>query len=793
MPNIPLNIVADTRKATKSLTRFGKSASASAKSIERSFSALKLVAGAAVGFIAGRQIIRGINAITEAAAVQESAIQELNTALQLSGQFSEKTSRSMQQFASSLQQTTRFGDEVILQNAALIQNLGKLDEDGLKQATKAAIELSAALKIDLTTASQLVGRAAQGEIGTFSRYGIQIEKGATAAETFANVLEKVNKGFSGAAAAQVETYAGATDQLANAFGDTQEELGFIITKNPAVVRAIKALTGLFTELNGWLQDNQKSVNALVVSFVQWGLEAIPDVIDAIATLIKGLAKVKQGFDTGVDAVAGFVFKVSGFLDDGVDGWKKAAAEAELASKELTDQSGQGLEDLANRLRDGSQAARKFLQPVISSFNELGAAAQSASEKVDISGRGKGEDGDVLKDAEALGKSFGDPINKAVGIVQGLIDFIPKLLQSVTKIFTSLTDLPGQIVKNLGGLFDSIVGFAENFGKNLLNGLGDVLESTVDFLATSLPDALISAAESIPEALIGFIQRLPEIFTKLGGALVKLFIRLPIVFATELIKQAPAIVVAFLTALPEIITGFVQGLTEALAELDFAQLIISLIEAIPRIVDALVNQFIFGGGLERLVVGLIEAAPRIAWALAEFFLRALAESAGAIGTAIAVGFKDALAGLGEALGGIFSASIELPEFEPPAWLEQLEVPTPEWLELLEIPTPAWIERLENIGKNVGGGLGDLLGFQTGGIVPETGPIRAHEGELVTPPRTTGELFDLIGILKDRLEGDRPQSQTMTTEDGRPLVVNVQIGEQELANTILNLNRQGFRTS
>jgi len=35
--------------------------------------------------------------------------------------------------------------------------------------------------------------------------------------------------------------------------------------------------------------------------------------------------------------------------------------------------------------------------------------------------------------------------------------------------------------------------------------------------------------------------------------------------------------------------------------------------------------------------------------------------------------------------------------------------------------------------------------------------------------------------------------MTTEDGRPLVVNVQIGEQELANTILNLNRQGFRTS
>ena len=311
----------ETKKVGKSLTaniggslkKLGSQVKSGFGSITDTIFSLK---GAVVGFagvLAGRAVIGAIKDVVEAASVQEDAINQLNIALKASGQFTEAASKDFQAFASSLQETTKFGDEVILQNAALIQSLGQLDTAGLKKATAAATDLSAALGIDLTSASTLVGKAAAGNIESFSRYGLTIRKGATDAESFANTLEAINKQFGGAAAGQINTFSGATQQLSNTFGDLQETIGFAITNNPAVISGIKTLTALFQEFSKILSANAGSVDGLISGLVEGLLNSIPvilnllaDVVDAFGLVTLGLQPVVQFFDGAFQVIGNII-------------------------------------------------------------------------------------------------------------------------------------------------------------------------------------------------------------------------------------------------------------------------------------------------------------------------------------------------------------------------------------------------------------------------------------------------------------------------------------------------------
>jgi hypothetical protein len=199
----------------------------------------------------------------KAAQVQEDAINKLNSALKITGFDVDKASKEFQKFATELQQTTKFGDELIIENIALLQSLGNLSEQGLKDGTKAALDLSAALGISLDSAITLVGKAAAGEVGSFSRYGVQIKKGSDNAETFANTLTALNSKFGGSAEAQVNTYSGRVTQLSNAFGDLQEEFGKLVTENQDVSDAIKLLSdGIVSFSKTIIQDGPKVVSTL---------------------------------------------------------------------------------------------------------------------------------------------------------------------------------------------------------------------------------------------------------------------------------------------------------------------------------------------------------------------------------------------------------------------------------------------------------------------------------------------------------------------------------------------------
>ena len=235
------------RSGVKAGKEFGEGLTRSAK---RGLSGLQSVAIAAAGAIAaalaGREIIA-------ASARQQDAVNNLNASLSRIGEFSQQTSQDLQEFASALQQTTKFGDEATLEQLAFAQSLGAT-ADQSKDIVAAAADLSAALNIDFNSAVRNVGRTLGGFAGELGEVIPELRNLSREQLQAGAAVDLLASKFAGAAAAQVNTFEGRLTQLGNAFGDFQESVGNIITQSPALTAVIGAIGDLFAQLSGRLNQ-----------------------------------------------------------------------------------------------------------------------------------------------------------------------------------------------------------------------------------------------------------------------------------------------------------------------------------------------------------------------------------------------------------------------------------------------------------------------------------------------------------------------------------------------------------
>lgn len=259
----------------------------------------------ALGVFGGSLITKGFDLFTDglssivdfgmkavdAAAAQEVAINNLNAALGRAGNLTRETSLELQAFASSLQSVSIFGDEATLEATALLQSITKLNKDGLKQGVTAAADLATVLGIDLESAVRLVGKAAIGETESLKRYGIVVNQGATNAESFANTIQALSAQFGGAASSQLNTYAGSTKSLSNAYGDLAEPIGDIIVKNEIVVATINSIKTVVEELTKNINDNKVAYTDLVTDGILYAVsftQVLLDAMDGLTVVTKGL-------------------------------------------------------------------------------------------------------------------------------------------------------------------------------------------------------------------------------------------------------------------------------------------------------------------------------------------------------------------------------------------------------------------------------------------------------------------------------------------------------------------------
>lgn len=249
-------------------------------------------------------VVEGVASAIEA----EDALNSLNQALAQNGNFTAETSKELADYAKQLQETTKFSDDAVIASLALLETMTGLSKDGLKDAETAAVNLASAYKIDLDTATRLVGKAAEGNVEAFKRYGIEIRKGSTDAESFANTLTVLNGKLGGRAAAEVNTYSGAIAVASNAFGEIQETIGNTIVKNVVFVDVIKKIGSIFNEVNGSTGSFSQTIReklgeAIVVAAKSFAIMAT--VIEPLYKLVKGLGQtfVEVGVQIGSVASA----------------------------------------------------------------------------------------------------------------------------------------------------------------------------------------------------------------------------------------------------------------------------------------------------------------------------------------------------------------------------------------------------------------------------------------------------------------------------------------------------------
>ena len=195
----------------------------------------KSAAMAAAGFFGARMLIQGLKSAVTASAAQELAEKKLEAALG-------KTSKALLAHAQALQQVTMFGDETILEAQAMLAAFIK-DEEQLKKATQATLDLAAAKGFDLVSAADLVGKSVGSSTNALTRYGITVTGAVGSTERLEMLTTNVATLFGGQAAAQTETMAGAIAQMKNAAGDTAEAFGDLMA--PAVIEIMKSLKKFF--------------------------------------------------------------------------------------------------------------------------------------------------------------------------------------------------------------------------------------------------------------------------------------------------------------------------------------------------------------------------------------------------------------------------------------------------------------------------------------------------------------------------------------------------------------------
>jgi len=244
---------------------------------------------ASAAYFGARGLINAFSSTIELAGIQEQAEKKLETALG-------KTSQALLNQASALQKVTTFGDEAIIEVQASIAAFED-NEEAIKKATEATLDIAVAMGMDLKSAGDLVAKTLGSSTNAMSRYGIEVTGAVGSTERLESLTGNVARLFGGQATAQAQTMAGALQQAKNSSGDLAEAIG---EKLSPLVKSLATNFQMTTEqltelINPTVLTRQDELNLLLESARGLRLdetEAIKEQVISVDDLFNSL----QGID-----------------------------------------------------------------------------------------------------------------------------------------------------------------------------------------------------------------------------------------------------------------------------------------------------------------------------------------------------------------------------------------------------------------------------------------------------------------------------------------------------------------
>jgi len=352
--------------------------------------------------------------------------------------------------------------------------------------------------------------------------------------------------------------------------------------------------------------------------------------------------------------------------------------------------------------------------------------------------------EAVAQGTALTKSILQGAAGATTLVSNILGSVAEtILPGIGKIAGEIIGVLAQGPEKVKELVTSFFSSLDDIIINIIAAIPALVSAILESLGPLLISLLTTLPQAVLEAVFTIIDMLPEIVLGFVTALIE---NLPYIiesFTTGLVERLDDIILGLILLLPQLIQGFIQQLPVLIA---------AIIQQLPTIITNFSTQLV--AQAPKIAVGLITAliaeAPRFITALASGIFEAIKNI-----------FKGILGG-GE--GGGF---------------------------LGKIP--------------VIGGIGKLLGFAEGGVVPsgfpnDNFPMRATSGELIIDRSLTTDLANFLNSSERAEAGTDPELKRkldslidiLSRDSGKELTVNVSVAEQDLVKVMTNIKQNGFRT-
>ncbi len=237
-----------------------------------------------------RPLIDLIKSTAQAAMEEEDSIKRLNSAMGLQGTQSVTMSAQLKKLAIGFMDTTRYGDEAIMQVFEKLITMGNVMPSQLGNITQAVLDLSAATGRDLMSSAELMAKASQGISSGLNRAGIRIDEMVPRGRLLGEVLKYINEHMGGRAQQDIESYAGKLKQLGNTFGELKETIGKNLLETWLGKDALWKLNDFFKVINeGANMSSWANLKKLRVELIQ------------IDKTLEGPARWKKYFKESQDA------------------------------------------------------------------------------------------------------------------------------------------------------------------------------------------------------------------------------------------------------------------------------------------------------------------------------------------------------------------------------------------------------------------------------------------------------------------------------------------------------------
>lgn len=731
---------AATKEFSNQLNTLGKTT----KAAQDSFTSITNIISQFKGLIVGALAGISFKEMIDEAVASENAMSDLTIALKQFGNYSEETVKSLSDFASAIQETTKYEDDQVIKTAAMIETLTGLKKDGLEQATLATLNFASAMKLDTVQAGEVVSKALEGNVGVLKRYGVQVKESHTSTERFNNTMKALEEKFGGRIQQEVTTFSGGMEQLKNNFTGVLEEVGFFITKSPIVITAFQEILKVIKLVSSSLAGFNTA------DFIVSAIENLKAFSGAIAYLVSPIELAYNGFKVffqGVNViVATLVNRFAEFGGFIADFAAKLGADNDFVKglQTFRDSSSEVLDDVKNNVQKAGEEIFDFSATanVQNAFDGFISNVEKNKAAMDKAARDAGKGAKVAFESE-WDKIQVKPININVDFAKIQEEASKNPIKSVWE----LVDPDGlkvgkhNIEQSIKTYFD-LDKRTESMLTGTLNGVGA---------------AITQGAEGARKLMVGFVSEMAAKIPVIGPIIAQFF---------DMFTRGPeftkSMIKGFILGIPQIIKNLILALPA------FYQ---ALVEAAPEFVKAILEIF----------------SPQFA----EMFTRAMLNAVGQIPSMVAQIFTN-----------IFSYLSNIGEYLSMAGQYFMEyIGNGAWAFISNIVTAIYDAVMNMFGGGGGGdgllGIG-VLGLARGGQIVKGGiagkdsvPAALMPGELVVDDNTTKQLqsfldgkpFDVMSSLLNQILQKIGGEQTINT--------SVELNNKTFANIILELNRNNAR--